>query len=159
MADPKDRDKDVVVFLGTEHQIADVEEAGQRLAVTALHRVNGDRALHRVLPEQYRSLWHQLGEQVGSLTLMQVKLQREVSEEPSLGIDQMQNRSIAQAAAGIPLFYPASKVLATLICCCVPRQPKGQRALQGRQLLQKHGRCATRHDGYPTCAWRPRVWS
>ena len=66
LADPKDRDKDVVVFLETAHQIANIEEAGQRLAVTALHRVNGDRALHRVLPEQYRSLWHQLGEQVGS---------------------------------------------------------------------------------------------
>ena len=81
MADPKDRDKDVVVFLGTEHQTANIEEAGQRLAVTALHRVNGDRALHRVLPEQYRSLWHHLGEQVGSLTLMQVKLQRVVYED------------------------------------------------------------------------------
>ena len=101
MADPKDRDKDVVVFLGTEHQIADAEEAGQRLAVIALHRVNGDRALHRVLPEQFRNLWHQLGEQVGSLTLMQVKLQRGVFEEPSLGINCMQNRSIAEAAAGL----------------------------------------------------------
>ena len=75
LADPKDRDKDVVVFLGTEHQTADAEEAGQRLAVTALHRVDGDRALHRILPELYRSLWHQLGEQVGSRSLAQVELQ------------------------------------------------------------------------------------
>lgn len=78
MADPKDGDKDVVVFLGTEHQTADAEEAGQRLAVTALHRVNGNRALHRVLPELYRSLWHELGEQVGCRSLVQVELQQGV---------------------------------------------------------------------------------
>ena len=64
LADPKDRDKDVVAFLAAEHQCSSQEESGQRVAVTALHRVAGERALHRVLPEMYRPLWHQLGEHV-----------------------------------------------------------------------------------------------
>ena len=64
LADPKDRDKDVVAFLAAEHQCSSLEETGQRVAVTALHRVAGDRALHRVLPEMYRPLWHQLSEHV-----------------------------------------------------------------------------------------------
>ena len=65
LADPKDRDKDIVVFLASEHQCASPEETGQRVAVNALHRVCGERAMHRVLPEIHRALWHQLGEQVG----------------------------------------------------------------------------------------------
>lgn len=66
MADPKDRDEDVVVFLAAEHQSSSQEETGQRTAVTALHRVAGERALHRVLPEMYRPMWKQLGEKVSS---------------------------------------------------------------------------------------------
>ena len=64
LADPKDREKDIVAFLAAEHQCGSQEESGQRVAVTALHRVAGERALHRVLPEMYRPLWHQLGEHV-----------------------------------------------------------------------------------------------
>ena len=66
MADPKDRDEDIVVFLAAEHQCSSQEETGQRMAVTALHRVAGERALHRVLPEMYRPMWKQLGEKVSS---------------------------------------------------------------------------------------------
>ena len=64
LADPKDRDKDVVAFLAAEHQCASQEETGQRVAVTALHRVAGDRALHRVLPDMYRPMWDQLSKHV-----------------------------------------------------------------------------------------------
>ena len=64
MADPKDRDEDIVVFLAVEHQCSSQEETGQRTAVTALHRIAGERALHRVLPEMYRPMWKQLGEKV-----------------------------------------------------------------------------------------------
>ena len=64
LADPKDRDKDIVAFLAAEHQCSSVEESGQRVAVTALHRVAGERALHRVLPEMYRPLWQQLNDHV-----------------------------------------------------------------------------------------------
>ncbi len=60
LADPKDRNKDIVVFLAEEHQADTPEEAEQRAAVTALHRVAGDRALHRVLPEAYLPLWQEL---------------------------------------------------------------------------------------------------
>ena len=62
LADPKDRNKDIVVFLGSEHQAEGTlpDEAEQRAAVTALHRVAGDRALHRVLPQAYRPLWQEL---------------------------------------------------------------------------------------------------
>ncbi|CAL8471800.1 g11342 [Coccomyxa elongata] len=59
LADPKDRNKDIVVFLAAEHQADTPEEAEQRAAVTALHRVAGDRALHRVLPEAYLPLWQE----------------------------------------------------------------------------------------------------
>jgi len=71
LADPKDREKDVVVFLASEHQCSSQEETGQRVAVTALHKIAGDRALHRVLPEMYRALWDNLGEHV-SLNLLSV---------------------------------------------------------------------------------------
>ncbi len=60
LADPKDRNKDIVVFLAAEHQADAPDEAEQRAAVTALHRVAGDRALHRVLPEAYLPLWQEL---------------------------------------------------------------------------------------------------
>ena len=66
LADPKDRDKDVVVFLGAEQQPAGrPEQAEQLVAVAALHRVAGERALHRVLPPAYRPLWADLDVQVG----------------------------------------------------------------------------------------------
>lgn len=64
LRDPKDRDKDIVVFLAAEHHSNSKEEAEQRVAVTALHRVAGDRALHRVLPLTYRPLWQDLGVKV-----------------------------------------------------------------------------------------------
>ncbi len=64
LADPKDREQDIVVFLAAEHQCSSQEETGQRTAVTALHRVAGERALHRVLPEMYRPMWKHLSEKV-----------------------------------------------------------------------------------------------
>jgi hypothetical protein len=64
LADPKNRDQDVVVFLATEHLCDSKEEAEQRVAVAALHRVAGKRSLHRVLPPSYRSLWQDLGVKV-----------------------------------------------------------------------------------------------
>lgn len=60
LADPKDRNKDIVVFLGAEHQAGVPDDMEQRAAVTALHRVAGDRALHRVLPQAYLPLWQEL---------------------------------------------------------------------------------------------------
>jgi hypothetical protein len=64
LADPKDRDKDIVIFLAAEHQCERADEAEQRVAVTALQRVAGDRALHRVLPAAYRPMWDSLAEKV-----------------------------------------------------------------------------------------------
>ena len=68
LADPKDRNKDIVVFLASEHQADAPDEAEQRAAVTALHRVAGDRALHRVLPDAYRPLWQELCTSVSPAT-------------------------------------------------------------------------------------------
>ena len=65
LADPKDRDTDVVVFLGAQQQADRPEQAEQLVAVAALHRVAGERALHRVLPPAYRPLWADLDCKVG----------------------------------------------------------------------------------------------
>lgn len=54
-------DKDIVVFLPDKYAATDEEEAKQRGAVAALHRIAGDRALERVLPGEYRTLWQELG--------------------------------------------------------------------------------------------------
>jgi hypothetical protein len=66
LSDPKDDTKDIVVFLDKEEGTPDEELAGQRGAVAALHRVQGDRALHRVLPVAFRPQWEALGEKVSS---------------------------------------------------------------------------------------------
>lgn len=66
LADPKDRNKDIVVFLASEHQADAPDEAEQRAAITALHRVAGDRALHRVLPQAFLPLWQELCAMVSS---------------------------------------------------------------------------------------------
>lgn len=54
-------EKDIVVFLQDKYAATDEEDAKQRGAVAALHRIAGDRALERVLPGQYRTLWQELG--------------------------------------------------------------------------------------------------
>ncbi|KAL4527192.1 hypothetical protein Ndes2526B_g09099 [Nannochloris sp. 'desiccata'] len=59
---PKQQDKDIVVFLPEAHAAESDDEAQQRGAVAALHRIAGDRALERTLPPQYGALWRSLGE-------------------------------------------------------------------------------------------------
>eukprot|EP00884_Botryococcus_braunii_P007206 jgi/Botrbrau1/16487/Bobra.0142s0081.1 len=61
LPDPKDKEKDVVVFLPKEEGVSDETLAEQQGAVAALRRVQGDRALHRVLPLVFRGLWERLG--------------------------------------------------------------------------------------------------
>lgn len=60
---PKQQEKDVVVFLDDALAAPTQEEAEQRGAVAALHRVQGDRALDRVLPRQYTQQWRDLEQQ------------------------------------------------------------------------------------------------
>jgi len=57
---PKQQDKDIVVFLPETHAAESDDEAQQRGAVAALHRIAGDRALERTLPPQYAALWRAL---------------------------------------------------------------------------------------------------
>ncbi|KXZ49867.1 hypothetical protein GPECTOR_19g318 [Gonium pectorale] len=63
MPDPKRQEDDVVVFLDEEHAAPDEAEARERGAVAALNRVQGDRALERILPKDYVPLWNALGEE------------------------------------------------------------------------------------------------
>mmetsp|Transcript_1959 Transcript_1959/g.4604 ORF Transcript_1959/g.4604 Transcript_1959/m.4604 type:complete len:378 (-) Transcript_1959:495-1628(-) len=60
LPDPKRSEKDLVAFLRDSDSAADATDAAQRAAVTMLHRVQGDRALERVLPREYVSLWEEL---------------------------------------------------------------------------------------------------
>jgi ATP-dependent RNA helicase DHX57 len=55
-------EKDVVIFLDGAHAAATEDEAAQRAAVAALHRLAGERALERVLPREYTAQWRALGE-------------------------------------------------------------------------------------------------
>ena len=67
LADPKDRDKDVVAFLDRNQPAeGDEDEAGQLAAIEALHKVAERGALHRVIPSQYQPRWHELSKQVAS---------------------------------------------------------------------------------------------
>jgi hypothetical protein len=60
---PKQQERDVVVFLDEALAAPSQEEAEQRGAVAALHRVQGDRALDRLLPRQYGQQWRDLEQQ------------------------------------------------------------------------------------------------
>ena len=59
LPDPKGHsDNDVIIKLSDTELAPDQQEAEQRAAVAALSRVQGDRALERVLPQQYVSQWN-----------------------------------------------------------------------------------------------------
>lgn len=58
--DPKNKDKTMVFFLDRETPADTKEEACQNCAVVGLHRVAGDRAMHRVLPKPYIPMWESL---------------------------------------------------------------------------------------------------
>ncbi|KAG2486676.1 hypothetical protein HYH03_014607 [Edaphochlamys debaryana] len=62
LPDPKKQEDDVVVFLDEAWAADDEAEARERGAVAALNRVQGDRALERILPRPYVPLWGALGE-------------------------------------------------------------------------------------------------
>jgi hypothetical protein len=64
LPDEKDNKKDVVVFLDASQAAGAEEEAQQAGALAALHSVAGDRAMHRILPQQYLAAWEWHGEQV-----------------------------------------------------------------------------------------------
>ena len=64
LPDDKDNDKDIVVFLDAGHATATEEEAQQLGALAALHRLAGDRAMHRILPMQYLQIWEVFGQEV-----------------------------------------------------------------------------------------------
>ena len=64
LPDSKDNQKDIVVFLEASQAAATEEEAQQVGALAALHHVGGERALHRILPQQYLPAWEWHGQQV-----------------------------------------------------------------------------------------------
>ena len=85
LPDKKDDKKDVVVFLSSA-DAADTEEEAQQLgALAALHRVAGERALHRILPSSYLPAWQKCGQEV-----------RPLHCAPLLG-SAVQNRPLASA--------------------------------------------------------------
>jgi ATP-dependent RNA helicase DHX57 len=62
LPDAKKSENDVVVFLDQENACDCEQEAQQRAAVAALHRIAGNRSLERTLPPQYVKMWKALGE-------------------------------------------------------------------------------------------------
>lgn len=64
LPDEKDNDRDVVVFLDAALATETEDNAQQLGALAALHRVAGDRAMHRILPEQYLLTWEAYGREV-----------------------------------------------------------------------------------------------
>lgn len=59
---PKRSDNDIVVFLDSKYACASEQEAQQRAAVVALHKIAGNRSLERTLPPSYVDLWKSLEE-------------------------------------------------------------------------------------------------
>jgi ATP-dependent RNA helicase DHX57 len=58
----KRSDNDVVVFLDSKHACKSEQEAQQRAAVVALHKIAGNRSLERTLPPSYVDIWASLNE-------------------------------------------------------------------------------------------------
>ncbi|QDZ20021.1 DExH-box ATP-dependent RNA helicase [Chloropicon primus] len=79
MHDPKKKENTIVFFLDRELSADTKEEACQMAAVVGLHRVAGDRAMHRVLPKTFLSLWDQL--HVKSVERKQSQERRQEREE------------------------------------------------------------------------------
>jgi hypothetical protein len=89
---PKKQELDEVVFLEDSQAAPSEEEAEQRGAVAALHRMQGDRALDRVLPRAYVQHWRELEQQVRCCTVCESVL----------------------------LYCSPPAVLLALACCCDP---------------------------------------
>lgn len=64
LPDEKDNEKDIVAFLDASDATEAEDEAQQLAALTALHAVAGDRAMHRILPKQYLSFWERRSKEV-----------------------------------------------------------------------------------------------
>ena len=79
MRDPKNDDKSIVCFVDRDAPCATKEDAIQAAAVVGLHRVAGERALHRVLPKEYLPLWDALHAKAEKRQMKQEK--REKYEE------------------------------------------------------------------------------
>ncbi|GFH25552.1 uncharacterized protein HaLaN_23535, partial [Haematococcus lacustris] len=62
LPDPKKAEDDLVLFLDEAYAAAELWEAEQRAAVTALQRVAGDRGYDSLLPKQFVGMWRELGE-------------------------------------------------------------------------------------------------
>lgn len=63
LPDPKHKsENDLLIKLPDDLRCADETEAQYRASVVMLHRVQGDRALERILPAPYVPLWHRCGE-------------------------------------------------------------------------------------------------
>lgn len=69
LPDEKDNQKDIVVFTDEAHATGAEEEALQLGALAALHRVAGDRAMHRILPAHYLPAWERHGQDVSRIEL------------------------------------------------------------------------------------------
>jgi hypothetical protein len=65
--DAKKVEDDVIVFLDARFAEGSEEAAAQRAAVAGLHRVDGGRALHLVLPHEFREQWAWQAEEVGAV--------------------------------------------------------------------------------------------
>lgn len=64
LPDPKGhQEEDIILFLPDKDRAQDEQMAQQRAAVLMLHRVQGDRALERVLPAEFVPLWGRLGDE------------------------------------------------------------------------------------------------
>ena len=72
---PKRSDDDVVLFLDSKFACESEQEAQQRAAVVALHKIAGNRSLERTLPPSYVDLWKSLGEKA------KVREQRALQQE------------------------------------------------------------------------------
>lgn len=57
---PKRSEDDVVLFLDRKDAASSEDQAQQRAAVVALHRIAGNLSLERTLPPSYVSLWNEL---------------------------------------------------------------------------------------------------
>ena len=74
LPDAKRSENDIVLFLDAKDACISEQEAQQRAAVLALHRVAGNRALERTLPPSFIPLWKSLHEKEKE---RQVKIQKD----------------------------------------------------------------------------------
>ena len=86
---PKNSEKDTVIFLDSAHVARSENEAQQRAAVAALHRIAGDRSIDKLLPPPYLPFWKALAEaekarQAKKAELAEKQAQQKASQQARL---------------------------------------------------------------------------